>query len=47
LHALATWRDVVDCAEEDGLLDKSSLTHVRAFLDAPDEWSKAHGEKAG
>ena len=47
LHALATWRDVVDCAEEDGLLDKSSLTQVRAFLDAPDEWSKAHGEKAG
>ena len=45
LHALATWRDVVDCAEEEGLLDKSSLSQVRAFLDAPDEWSKAHGEK--
>jgi len=45
LHALATWRDVVDCAEEDGFLDKSSLAQVRAFLDAPDKWSKVYGEK--
>jgi orotate phosphoribosyltransferase len=47
LHALATWRDVVDCAEADGLLDEASLVQVRAFLDAPDEWSKAHASKTG
>ena len=47
LHALATWRDVVDCAEEEGHLDKPSLAQVRAYLDAPDEWSQAHRGQAG
>ena len=45
LHALATWRDVVDCAEQDGLLDTSSLAQVRAYLDAPEDWPSARGNK--
>lgn len=44
LHALATWRDVVDCAEKKNLLDKKNLAQVRAFLNAPEEWSKTHSK---
>lgn len=46
LHALATWHDVVDCAEEKSLLDESSLIQVRSFLDKPEEWSEAQAAKS-
>jgi len=47
LHALATWWDTVVVAEELGYLDARGLATVRAFLDAPDAWSAAHGGADG
>jgi orotate phosphoribosyltransferase len=46
LHALATWWDVLAVAEEDGALGRDGIAQVRAFLEAPDSWSAAHGGKA-
>ncbi|WP_218578732.1 orotate phosphoribosyltransferase [Vineibacter terrae] len=43
LHALATWWDVLDAAERYKLFDERGLTETRAFLNAPDSWSAAHG----
>ena len=45
LHALATWADVVDVAEADGLLAKDAIAEIRAYLKDPDGWSLAHGGK--
>lgn len=42
LHGLATWWDVVACAEQEGYFDADSLAKVREFLDAPDDWQTAH-----
>ncbi len=43
LHALATWRDALASAEQQGFLDSPSVAHeVRAFLDDPDGWQRAH-----
>ena len=46
LHALATWWDVVACAEEEGYFDTEALTEVRNFLNNPKEWQDAHPAKA-
>ncbi|MDH3702807.1 MAG: orotate phosphoribosyltransferase [Alphaproteobacteria bacterium] len=46
LHGLATWWDVLDCAEADGSLDSETVAKVREFLEAPDAWGKAHAPKA-
>jgi orotate phosphoribosyltransferase len=43
LHALATWRDVLKVAEDDGLFDETVLAEIRAFLADPAGWSTAHG----
>ncbi|WP_424926679.1 orotate phosphoribosyltransferase [Amaricoccus tamworthensis] len=43
LHHLATWHSVLDAAEADGHFSTESLSSVRSFLEAPLEWSKAHG----
>jgi orotate phosphoribosyltransferase len=43
LHALATWWDVLDAAERYRLFDEKGLAETRAFLNAPDSWSAAHG----
>ena len=43
LHGLATWRDVLAAAEEEGYFDRETLLEVEAFLDDPDGWSKTHG----
>jgi orotate phosphoribosyltransferase len=43
LHALATWWDVLDAAERHKLFDEQGLAETRAFLNAPDAWSAAHG----
>ena len=45
LHGLATWWDVLAVAEEIKRLDASGIAAVRAFLDDPEGWSKAHGGK--
>lgn len=45
LHALATWWDALAVAEELGYLDAKGIETVRAFLNDPNGWSKAHGGK--
>ena len=45
LHALATWWDALAVAEELGYLDAKGIETVRAFLNDPNSWSKAHGGK--
>lgn len=45
LHALATWADVLACAEADGAFPPETIASVRAFLADPVTWSKAHGGK--
>jgi len=47
LHALATWWDAVAEAEARGYLSSADLATVRAFLEAPEAWSAAHGGKGG
>jgi len=46
LHALATWWDVLDCAEEEGYFDTAALGAVREFLNDPIAWQDAHPAKA-
>lgn len=43
LHSLATWWDVLACAEEDGYFKDGQADQVRAFLNDPIGWSKANG----
>lgn len=43
LHYLATWRDVLAEARAAGRFDAETLREVEAFLDAPLDWSGAHG----
>ena len=43
LHYLATWRDVLAAARDGGHFDAATLAEVEAFLDAPLDWSAAHG----
>ncbi len=45
LHALATWWDVLAVAGESGRFDAETLAEVRAFLEDPEAWSRAHGGK--
>ena len=45
LHALATWWDALQVAEESGYLDEGGLKEVRAFLNDPNGWSAARGGK--
>jgi orotate phosphoribosyltransferase len=43
LHALATWWNVLELAEQEKYFAASDLREVRAFLENPAEWSAAHG----
>ena len=43
LHHLATWRDVLKVCRDELYFDPETLTEVERFLDAPLEWSVAHG----
>jgi orotate phosphoribosyltransferase len=43
LHYLATWRDVLAEARTAGRFDDTTIREVAAFLDAPLDWSAAHG----
>lgn len=41
LHALATWRDVVEAAEAENAIDAQGLAAVRAYLNDPEGWAPA------
>lgn len=43
LHNVATWQNVLAVAKEQALYDDETLKSVEAFLNAPLEWSAAHG----
>ena len=43
MHALATWRDVLDVARQARYFDEGTLAEVEAFLAEPAQWSAAHG----
>lgn len=43
LHYLATWENVLQAAEEGQYFNQAAIDGVRAFLDDPVGWSKAHG----
>lgn len=42
LHALATWWDVIECAEEEGYFEKPAMDAVREFLNDPTGWQEKH-----
>jgi orotate phosphoribosyltransferase len=43
LHALATWKEVLEVAGANQKVSASDLVEVRAFLADPVKWSVAHG----
>jgi orotate phosphoribosyltransferase len=43
LHHIATWRNVLAVAREQGLFDEATLGSVESFLNDPLAWSAAHG----
>jgi orotate phosphoribosyltransferase len=43
LHHLATWWDVLNVVKRDKYLPAAQVKEVEKFLNAPAEWSKAHG----
>jgi len=43
LHALTTWRDVLQVAKQSGKFDDKMLAEVEKFIHDPAGWSKAHG----
>ncbi|NQU62009.1 MAG: orotate phosphoribosyltransferase [Rhodospirillales bacterium] len=45
LHYLATWKNVLQAAEDGQYFDPSAINGVREFLDDPVGWSVAHGGK--
>ena len=38
LHGLTTWWDIIECAEEEKILDAATVKKVTAFLKDPDGW---------
>lgn len=47
LHALATWRDVLEAARARAFFDAPTLAEVESFLDAPAAWQDAHPAQGG
>ncbi|MEH6616367.1 MAG: orotate phosphoribosyltransferase [Porticoccus sp.] len=47
LHSLTTWWDVLEVCKESSQMDEQSLAEIEAFLNAPEEWSLAHGGAEG
>lgn len=43
LHALTDWRTTLEVARSSGYFDAAQAAIVEDFLDAPADWSKAHG----
>lgn len=46
LHALCTWRDVLDVARERRSFDDETLASVELFLDDPEGWEEKTGRKS-
>jgi orotate phosphoribosyltransferase len=46
MHALATWWDILAEARRSGAVPAKTLETVEAFLNAPAEWSAAHGGRS-
>ena len=42
LHALTTWRDVLNVARKGSYFDAETLKSVESFIDDPDAWSAAN-----
>jgi orotate phosphoribosyltransferase len=42
LHALATWWDVLSCAEQENYFKAEALSAVRSYLTDPKAWADAH-----
>ena len=43
LHAMTTWRHMIDAAESTGYFKPEQIKGIREFLENPEAWSKAHG----
>ena len=43
LHHLATWWDVLAVVKKGGYLESAQIAEVEKFLNAPAQWSAAHG----
>ncbi|BDB27012.1 orotate phosphoribosyltransferase [Cupriavidus sp. P-10] len=43
IHALATWRDILDALHESGDVAEADLAELQAFLADPPRWSSRHG----
>ena len=43
LHALTTWRHMIDAAEALRYFTPDQIRGIREFLENPESWSKAHG----
>lgn len=43
LHALATWRDILQVSKEANYFDTATLAEVERFLNEPFEWSRDNG----
>lgn len=46
LHALVTWRDMLNAAKSRQFFDAATLSEVESFLNAPVAWQDAHPAKA-
>lgn len=46
LHALCTWRDVLEVARKENYFDAQTLSSVEDFLKDPEGWSNAYSQKA-
>ncbi|WP_226952885.1 orotate phosphoribosyltransferase [Mesopusillimonas faecipullorum] len=46
VHALASWRDVLEVARERGDFAPAILSELEVFLSDPAAWSQAHGGRA-
>lgn len=42
LHALATWRDIINVAKTKNYFDKGTIASVEEYLNDPNKWSDTH-----
>lgn len=43
LHALASWKDILDVAEKENYFDSETIASVREYLTNPDKWASDRG----
>ena len=46
LHALTSWKDVLNVARKEGYFDDATAASVENFLSDPDAWNEANAHKA-